>query len=143
MSETVDIKINLSSTNWGDRYPGARVYINETLIHEGLIEDPTEMSWSGDLADGDHKIVIEMYGKIPGDTVLDDHDNILKDVLLNIDNISIEDIDLDQLVSTNSVYYPVNDHAPESLNECVNLGWNGRWELNFSSPVYLWFLENL
>ena len=105
MSETVDIKINLSSTNWGDRYPGARVYINETLIHEGLIEDPTEMSWSGDLADGDHKIVIEMYGKIPGDTVMDG-DTIVNDVVLNIDSIAIDEIELDQLLWSNSEYFP-------------------------------------
>jgi hypothetical protein len=142
MSETVDIKINISSTNWGDRYPGARVYINETLIHEGLIEDPTEMSWSGDLADGDHKIVIEMYGKIPGDTVMDG-DTIVNDVVLNIDSIAIDEIELDQLLWSNSEYFPKDENAPESMIECVNLGWNGRWELNFSSPVYLWFLENL
>ena len=142
MSETVDIKINLSSTNWGDRYPGARVYINETLIHEGLIEDPTEMSWSGDLADGDHKIVIEMYGKIPGDTVMDG-DTIVNDVVLNIDSIAIDEIELDQLLWSNSEYFPKDENAPKSMIECVNLGWNGRWELNFSSPVYLWFLENL
>lgn len=155
MSETVDIKINLSSEHWDDRYPGARVYINQELIHEGLIAEPTELSWSGELEEGEQVIVVEMYDKRNGDTVQDDNGNIIKDVILNIDNISFDDVDLArsttnfdfdldyvvlQMVST---YYPKSEYAPEVLDRCVNLGWNGRWELKFSSPTYLWLLENL
>lgn len=143
MSETVDIKINLSSTNWGSRYPGARVYIDEILIYENLIVEPTEVSWSGELNESEHKIIVEMYNKKDGDTVLDDQDNILNDVILNIDGISIDDIELDQIIWSKSVYYPNSEYAPNQLTDCVNLGWNGCWELTFSSPVYLWFLENL
>jgi hypothetical protein len=142
MNETVEIKIKLSSVNWEDRYPGARVYINETLIHQGLITEPTEISWSKELPDGEYKIVVEMYNKKHGDTVLQDG-NIIKDVLLNIDSICIDEIDLDQLTWSKSIYYPADKDAPEFVENCVNMGWNGRWELTFSSPVYLWLLENL
>lgn len=143
MTETVEIKINLSSNYWEDRYPGARVYVNEELIFDSLIKQPEEINWNGDLNEGDHTITIEMYNKNDGDTVLDDEGNFLKDVILNIDNISIDDIDLEQLLHNNSVYYPKSEFAPEVLEQCVNLGWNGRWELKFDVPTYLWFLENL
>ena len=143
MSESVEIKINLSANTWEDRYPGARMYINKELIFDGLISQPEEISWNGELLEDNHSIVIEMYNKQDGDTVLDDNGNILKDVILNIDNISIDDIELEQLLHTNSVYYPQSEYAPGIVKECVNLGWNGRWELKFSVPTYLWFLENL
>lgn len=139
MSENVEVKINLSSVHWDGRYPGARVYINNNLIFDGLISQPEEINWNGDLDESDHDIVIEMYNKQDGDTVLDESDNILKDVVLNIDNISIDDIDLELLLWTNSEYVS----SAGKTKECVNLGWNGFWKLSFSVPTYLWFLENL
>lgn len=142
MTEEVSIKINLSSTNWEFRYPGARVYINDKLIFENIVENPVEIVWSGTVKEN-NKIIIEMYNKIPGDTTLDNDGNIVNDVLINIDNISIDDIDLDDLLWTKSTYYPDDNNAPSVLHSCVNLGWNGRWELEFSSPTYLWFLKNL
>ena len=143
MSEFIKIKINLSSKHWEDRFPGARVYVNEEIIFDNLIKEPIEVCWNGELPEDDHKLIIEMYNKQDGDTALDDNDNILKDVILNIDNISIDDIDLEQLLHINSVYYPQSEYAPGIVKECVNLGWNGLWKLSFSVPTYLWFLENL
>jgi len=155
MNETVDIKINISSEYWDDRFPGARVYINHELIHEGLIAEPTEISWRGELEKGEQVIAVEMYDKHNGDTVLDDNGNIVKDVLLNIDNISFNDVDLATSVANfedepdhvvlraSSMYYPNSEYAPEVLEQCINLGWNGRWEMKFVSPTYLWLLENL
>ena len=145
MTEEVSLNIELSSTYWDDRYPGARVYINDTLIFENLITGPTAISWSGSVNEN-NTITVEMYNKQDGDTVTDDAGKIINDVLLNINNISIDEIDLDNLLWTNSTYYPNhndNQPTPESVKECVNLGWNGRWKLEFTAPVYLWLLENL
>ena len=143
MSETVEIKVNLSSKTWGDRAPGTRVYVNDMLIFDQLIVDPVEVNWTGELDDGNHSIVVEMYNKKQGDTETDSDGNILNDVLLNIDNIAIDNIDLDQLLWSKSIYYPADEYASATIEQCVNLGWNGLWKLEFSSPVYLWFLENL
>ena len=143
MNESTEIKINLSSDHWEQRYPGARVYINDQLIFENLIKEPTEINHTADLAEGEHKIIIEMYNKNPGDTETDDNNNITDDVVLNIDGISLEEIELGRLLWTKSIYYPADEHAPERLDNCVNLGWNGRWELEFSSSIYLWLLENI
>ena len=144
MTEQVAIDIELSSTHWGNRCPGARVYINHTLIFENLIAEPTKISWQGTTQER-NKITVEMYNKNPGDTETDDSGAIVNDVVLNINCVAIDEIELDNLLWTNSIYYPNagEDGAPESMKECVNLGWNGRWELEFDSPIYLWLLENL
>lgn len=143
MSEPADIKINLSSEYWDCKYPSARVYINDTLLFDNTVSEPIEIVSEECQLNETNSIVIELYNKNDGDTVTDNNGNIIKDVILNIDEISIDDIDLGRLLWTKSTYWPVNKDAPERLEECVNLGWNGRWELSFTSPVYLWFLENL
>lgn len=129
--------------HWEDRYPGARVRIDNEVIHEGLIVEPTEVIWSGNLDEGNHAISIELYNKNDGDTVTDDDENIINDVILNIDNIELDQVSLDTLLWTKSVYTPNDTSITEPVTGCVNLGWNGTWKLEFSTPVYLWLLENL
>ena len=72
---------------------------------------------------------------------------VIKDTLLNIDDIVIDDISLGNLLW--SAEY-VLDHPQEykgqiidHLDGCVNLGWNGTYILKFSSPFYIWLLEKL
>lgn len=141
MIDTAEIKINLSSENWDDRFPGARVSLNDQVIFEDLIKDPTEINWEGDIQDS-NTLTIEMYNKGSGDTVLENN-TIVKDVVLNIDNIEIDDVELGQMLHVKSVYHPAGDDTPDIVDKCVNLGWNGKWYLDFTAPTYLWFLENL
>ena len=49
MTDTSEIKINLSSDSWDNRFPGARVSINDQVIYEDLIKDSTEINWEGDV----------------------------------------------------------------------------------------------
>jgi hypothetical protein len=141
MNESVEIKINLSSNYWENRCPSARVYIDDILLFDNCVDTPIEINWSGAIFDGSHKIIVEMYNKKQGDTIVVDN-TIVHDVLLNVDSIAIDDIELDQLIWAKSIYYPEDAHAPNILENCINLGWNGKWVLEFSSPVYLWLLEN-
>ena len=72
---------------------------------------------------------------------------IVKDMLLNIDNITIDDIslghliwDAEYLLDRPQIYQGKEiDH----LDRCVNLGWNGTYVLKFTSPFYIWLLEKL
>ena len=143
MTNTVEININLSAIGWEDRFPGAKVYIGDQLIFDKIISNLEQVNWTGDLVDSEHKIIIEMYNKHDGDTVIDKDNNIVNDVVLNIDKIIIDEVDLGSLLWSASTYYPAGEHSPDSLDNCVNLGWNGSWELPFSSPTYLWLLDNL
>lgn len=143
MTESVEIKINLSAVGWKDRFPGAKVYIDDQLIFDKIVVATEQVDWTGDLDAGDHKIIIEMYNKREGDTVLDNNNSIVNDVVLNIDKIIVDEVDLDTLIWSASTYYPTDKNSPDLLNDCVNLGWNGSWELPFSNPTYLWLLTNL
>lgn len=140
MSENVDLKIELSSQGWEDRYPETCVCVNDIEIFSGKIVDATTISWNGDIDSGKNKISIELKNKQHTDTVVDDNGNIVNDVLLNIDNISIDSIDIEgRIWSAN--YYVDRGNGVENLDRFVCLGWNGRWELEFDSPTFIWFLE--
>jgi hypothetical protein len=142
--EPVDISIFLSSTFWKDP-PRAKVYINDDLIFDNKIVEPKEVKWSGNLTEGKHKLTVEFLDKNKYQTIIENN-KIVKDQLLNIDSISFDEIDIGYLKHTLSKYYPdqvQHKDAPLLLNDCVNLGWNGKWEIEFTVPIYIWLLENI
>ena len=79
---------------------------------------------------------------------------ITKDQLLHIKSIEIDEIDIGALVYE-GVYTPkypepwatqqkqAGNTLPQSFKNVTNIGHNGRWELGFTSPFYMWLLENL
>jgi hypothetical protein len=72
-------------------------------------------------------------------------------MLLTINNIYIDDIELKTLLWTESKYYPQyptnyldeQQKAIKMITGCVDLGWNGTWSLEFTSPFYLWLLDRI
>jgi hypothetical protein len=141
-SEPIDISVTLSSTFWKDP-PKAKVHIDDLLLFDSAVLDKEVIDWTGSLKQGEHVLSIELYGKDKYQTIVENNE-IIKDQLLNIDLIKFDEIDIGHLRHSRSSYYPdKNENAAHLLNECVNLGWNGRWEIIFTVPVYVWLLENI
>lgn len=142
-TEKVEIEISLSSSFW-DKAPKAKVYVDDNLIFDSVVDQPIKVKFNGDLTEDRHKLIIELYDKDKYQTVVKD-DQIIKDQLLNIDAILFDEIDIQFLKHTLSKYFPVqhSNEIPKEVTNCVNLGYNGRWELEFTTPVYIWLLENI
>jgi hypothetical protein len=69
-------------------------------------------------------------------------------MLLNIHSIQVNRVDLGLLLWSHSRYWldtprMHNGQITAYLDHCVNLGWNGTYELKFSTPFYHWLLDNL
>jgi hypothetical protein len=156
--ETLHFKIGLSGSS-PKKHPKFKISVNDTSFVNGVLTKEANQTeyfeFDASVLDGENSLTIEFVNKTIYDTILDSDDNIIGDLLLNIDSIEIDEIDLGSLLWTASKYtpdYPENhklrmsqsgNELPESLSNCVNLGWNGRWTLTFSSPFYIWLLENL
>ena len=138
-TENIEIVVDLSSTFW-KLAPKAKVYIDNNLIFDAEVKGPHKIQWAGVLENGDHSLIVELYDKDKYQTVLEDG-QIIKDQLLNIDAVSFDDIDIGFLKHTLSNYYP--NTQVETIKNCVNLGVNGKWELKFKSPIYIWLLEHM
>jgi hypothetical protein len=148
--EKLNFTIELSGTYW-DKKPEYSIWIDDSQIERKII--PTESNelhtvlFSVSLVDGPHALKIRLENKVGTDTVLKDG-NIVQDMLLNIESITVDDIDIGNLKWTLSYYQTdntvfVDSENTNELKNCVNLGWNGAYILNFSCPYYLWLLENL
>ena len=88
---------------------------------------------------------IEMSGKLPEHTVIDDQGNIVKDRMIEIAAFSLDEIALVHLFTDNCKY----DHDFNGSQSAVvdkffgDMGCNGIVKFEFSAPLYIWMLENM
>lgn len=150
-TETLKFKIGLSATFFNKK-PVYSVGINDKVCVNSTVDVGSDEIFYVELNENfedntENEIFIRLENKTASDTIIVDGE-IANDMLLNIQSIEIDDIDLGSLIWTNSVYKPdhpqkFNNEIITELKNCVNLGWNGSYTLKFSSPFYIWLLENI
>jgi hypothetical protein len=154
--EKLHFRIGLSGT--GGKLPEFKISIgnNEYIRSTLSVNDAVEyFDFDAEILEGAHSLDIVFLNKTVHDTKLDINGNIVQDLLLNIDSIEIDDIDIGNLKWTASVYTPLypesykqhvlisGQQLSNEVKNCVNLGWNGTWSLPFTSPFYIWLMENI
>lgn len=155
--EVLNFKLGLSKSS--QKSPEFAVYINDKIFLDtkiSAIENTTEyFEFDTEIDEGFCNLRIEFKNKLPEDTKTNQNGEIIEDLLLNIDCVKIDEIDLGSLLWTASNYKPIypdvyknkmlleGKKLPETVQNCVNLGWNGSWNLPFTSPFYIWLLENI
>jgi len=140
--ETLSFRIGLSGTYWNKK-PQYTVLFNGSKQAEGKCDESLSyVEFSVDVVEEqEHILEIRLENKTDSDTVIQDNE-IAKDMLLNIDSIEIDEIELGEIKWNLSKFVADNPNR-ETLDRCVNLGWNGSYQLKFTSPFYLWLLENM
>ena len=157
-TEKLKFKLELYSTMW-DKPPLAEIKLNSKSYFKSEItsteQDPTIIEFEAELTEeSEYNLIIERSGKGKNQTVLDDQDNIIKDQLLHIKGIEIDEIDIGALVYE-GVYTPKypepwatqqresGNDLKDSFKNVTTMGFDGEWKFTFSSPFYMWLLENL
>jgi hypothetical protein len=118
-------------------------------MFDGEIRGETLIEFDVDVEDdSENKLVINYYNKdYRLDVILDADGNFVKGKTIDILDICLEDIDLNQIPydkNTVEVYdeaYPQG--LPRTRKNDIELSWNSTWTMEFSSPVYIWLLENI
>jgi hypothetical protein len=156
-TEKLKFRLELWATYW-DRAPRAKILINDHNHYnkeiKGTEKEPTVIEFEQELKEGEnYSLIINRSGKDIRQTVIE-NGQIVKDQLLHIKSIEIDEIDIGALVY-NGLYTPkypepwaseqaaAGNKLPESFKNVTAIGHNGRWELGFTSPFYMWLLENL
>ena len=145
--ENLSFKISLTGTFW-DRRPQFSVWLDDHVVTQSEIASSAEqiVSFERRVDGGPHELKIRLENKADADTVIENGE-VVKDMLLNIDDITIDDISLGNLLW--SAEYILDKkriykgQEIDHLDGCVNLGWNGTYVLKFTSPFYIWLLEKL
>ena len=157
-TEKLKFKLELYATMW-DKPPTAEVMVNDQSFFKGEIrsteQSPTQIEFETELeGDKQHSLRIIHSGKTSNQTVVNEKGDLLKDQLLNIKNIEIDEIDIQGLIYE-GVYTPTYPEPwatqqrqagvelQESFKNVTKTGHNGEWKLTFESPFYMWLLENL
>jgi hypothetical protein len=125
---------------------GISVWIdNDCVLQIDHVKQPQTFSHTLGDEEGEHKLRITMSGKSPDHTQIDAQGNIVQDAMLNISGISIDNIDVSQLFYTHARYtHNFNGSRPEIEDQFFgDLGCNGSVNFSFSTPIYLWLLENM
>ena len=130
-SRNIHIELRVDKTKFFDSIvaPGTH-----HVIHE-FEEDEAE-----------HFLYIVMTGKTHEDTKIDVQGNIIEDSIIDIKNICLDEINVDQMVCDLAQY--IHDGNGTESSESIHrfyghMGCNGRVQLRFFCPIYLWLLENI
>jgi hypothetical protein len=170
--EQLDFKIVLSGTYWTKK-PEFEILFDNQLVLGGTINAPSSsrgiVLLDGDSMDqspeyqkttletfefscsvepGEHMLGIRLLNKAPGDTRGFVPGGWTRDLLLHIENISINEVDLHQLIYSESTYqfdspHDLDGNNVDFLKNCTSLGFNGTYQLPIASPFYMWLLERL
>jgi hypothetical protein len=146
MSNTIKLKFSIEPTDsscplsfevfWNGVTQAHCFHIRETEHVEIELDDTLE---------AEHNLEIVMSGKTQDHTKLDEQGNIVKDALLKISNVIIDDMDISQLLQQLSIY--THDfNGTKTLTQAPFYGYmgcNGTVSFKFSTPYYLWLLEHM
>jgi hypothetical protein len=149
--ETVNIKLDLSIITHDavSEHPFVNISLNgfpqfgEICDKDTVVEIDVEIQ-----DDAENFLTIEYMNKdAKRDVVLGEDNTPVADKRVEINSISFDDIELDfsQLTDPATFNYETND--PIGINaagfDATKLSWNGKTTLKFTTPVYIWLLENL
>ena len=134
--DSSDKKITLGTEVWIDDICVVNVEHVDRIVHFShvLEEDNAE-----------HELRVVMKHKTPDHTELDDAGNIIRDAMLSISDIKFDEIALGQVLLNKAVYtHDFNGSQPPVDDKFFGeMGCNGTVSLKFSTPAYLWLLENM
>ena len=134
--DSSDKKIPLGTEVWIDDICVVNVEHVDRIVH-----------FSHKISDDDnqHELRIVMKHKTADHTELDDAGNIIRDAMLSISDIKFDEIALGQVLLNKAVYtHDFNGSRPPVDDKFFgDLGCNGTVSLKFTTPTYLWLLENM
>mgnify|MGYP000899349611 CR=1 FL=1 len=99
-----------------------------------------------DIDDTNYKLDLVLSGKTDDHTVFNENGDIEKSAEFVLSNFKIDDIDIGPIILKNSLPYThnFNDTGKTVTEKFYDIaGCNGTITLEFTTPFYLWLLENM
>jgi hypothetical protein len=145
MSDFITITGSIDSSD--KKIPlGTEVWIDDTCVINVEHVDRV-VCFSHDLADhdGEHELRIVMKHKTEAHTDVDESGEIVRDAVLTVSDIKFDDIALGHTFLEKTVYTHDFNGSGNSIDDKFfgDMGCNGTLKLKFSTPTYLWMLENI
>ena len=155
--DTVKLEFDVGTTD-AECKLGVKVMLDNNVIYDNLhVTEINHIAHDINDQDAEHELTIELYGKLPEHTKIDSAGNIVKDALITVKNFKIDDIDISSILTTypTHLYSDVPTHIVQYCHDFNGtqpaiidafhgaMGCNGTVTLKFTTPIYLWLLENM
>ena len=149
--ETINIKLDLSIVTHDavSEHPFVNISFNGYPQFGEICEDNTLVEFDAEVQDDtENFLTIEYMNKNPKQDVQVGHDGaISKDKRVIINSISFDDIELEFFQLTDPDIFKFESIDTQGVSttgfDATKLAWNGKTTLRFTTPIYLWLLENL
>lgn len=147
---TIKLEFDIGTTD-AEAKLGIKVTLDNQVIYDNShVTNTYHMSHDISDEDAEHELSIELYGKLPEHTKIDSAGEIVKDAMLTVENFKIDDIDISSMLTANGPVHLIQYHhdfngtQPAIVDQFHGaMGCNGTVRLKFTTPVYLWLLENM
>jgi hypothetical protein len=98
-----------------------------------------------DSVETEHTLKLVLKNKLSEHTQISESGEIVNDACLTVSNLSFDGIELGQMVNDLAMYqHDFNGTQPTIQEQFFGtMGCNGTVKLKFTTPVYLWILENM
>ena len=119
---------------------------DKIIYNKSPEEDLEKITWSfNDTDESEHLLCFEMSGKCAEHTKISESGEILQDRLIKITDVAFDDIILGQMFNELAEYHhDFNGYGDPTVGKFYGeMGCNGRVELKFTTPIYIWILENM
>lgn len=129
---------------WWNTVPEISYGIDNHLINTIPVDIRLRLSLKLPLEPGEHKFWITFNNKNYNDCKLDQN----LDMAVEIESVTFEGMTFDRFKWAGEYYPNYPEDYPDKkpvLKSTTYLGWNGRWELPFTTPIFTWIhrVENL
>jgi hypothetical protein len=145
MTNTVTISCILNTTNPSAEL-GFEAWIDNTkFVDIDHVTEEKQISMEIPDDDSEHELRFILKNKTAEHTQVDEAGNIISDSTLAITDLAFDEIKLGYIATALTVYtHDFNGTAEESQHKFYSeMGCNGTVNLKFTTPLYLWLLENM
>ena len=144
MNNTVTISCTIG-TNDPAAELGLEIWLDDQQLFDTNHVGDQPLEWQVTEDEADHELRFVMKNKTINHTQIDEHGTILQDSRITIQNLSFDEIALGQVFVNHAEYTHDFNGTKDSVTEKFygEMGCNGTVSLKFTTPIYLWLLENM
>ena len=145
MTNTISISFELNTSN-DQAELGFEAWVDDEKFVD-INHVPGQQLIKIDMSDtdGEHTLKLILKNKTAAHTKIDEQGNIMSDATLTIADLAFDEIKLGHML-TELATYTHHFNGTKELTEVKfygEMGCNGTVGLKFTTPIYLWLLENM
>jgi hypothetical protein len=125
---------------------GVEIWLdNQKLFDQDHVDHACPIVYEMPDDDGEHELKFVLKNKRSDHTQIDTDGNIVGDATVTVSDIRFDDIDCDYLTVKLAQYqHDFNGTGEPTIDKFYGeMGCNGTVSLKFTTPIYLWLLENM